>query len=265
MQELEYDIQNLEPELATISKEVSLLQDELENAEEASLGWQTRWDEFNQSSSKTAQTAQVEKNNIQHLEQSISSLQKRHEQFLRDQGQFNFADLNNEIAAFAKESEEVSCKLEDQNQQLLDTRDEITSLQTAQQESNRQLDQVRRESQQLRGQQASLEALQQTALGQRDNPAAPWVKEHNLGGKPRLAQHIEVENGWELAVEKVLGFSLQAICVDQVGEVVPHLDQFKSGNLCVFTQHKHLHLHLRQLIKVYRWLIRLNLHGHWIH
>jgi len=238
LQELELDIEQLEPAFAAANKEVSLLQDALENAEQTSDDWQMRWDEFNQLSSKTAQTAQVEKNNIQHLEQRISSLQKRHDQFLKDQGQFNFADLNKEIEALSNESNEINAKLESQDQRLQDTRDEITVLQQAEQASNRELDQVRRESQQLRGQQASLESLQQTALGQRDNPAAPWVKEHNFADKPRLAQHIEVEKGWELAVEKVLGFSLQAICVDGVGEVVPHLDTFKSGNLCIVTSTK---------------------------
>lgn len=238
LQELEYDIQQLEPQLSSATNEVSLLQDELENAEQATEDWQARWDEFNQSSSKTAQTAQVEKTNIQHLEQTLASLQKRHEQFQRDQSQFNFADLNKEIEGFSRQSQEVGSRLEEQSQQLMETREEITTLQAAQQDANKQLDQVRGEAQRLRGQQASLEALQQTALGQRDNPAAPWVKEHNLSGKPRLAQHIEVEKGWELAVEKVLGFSLQAICVDAVHDVVPHLDNFTSGNLCVFTSNQ---------------------------
>ena len=82
----------------------------------------------------------------------------------------------------------------------------LRTLQTTQQDSNTQFDNVRSELQRLRGQQASFEALQQTALGQRDNPTAPWVAQHNLDNKPRLAQNIEVENGWEFAVEKALGF-----------------------------------------------------------
>jgi len=240
LQELEYEIQNLEPQISAASGEVLLLQAELDNAEEATQDWQAKWDDFNQFSSKTAQTAQVEKTHIQHLEQSISSLQKRYEQLQRDQGQYNLSDLQNEIENFSNLSHEVAEQLESQNRQLIETRNEITSLKSESEASSQQLDQIRGESQRLCGQQASLESLQQTALGQRDNPAAPWVKQHNLGNKPRLAQHIEVENGWELAVEKALGFDLQAICVDAMNEVVPHLDDFKSGNLCVFTStHKH--------------------------
>lgn len=235
IQEIEHEIQSIEPQISSADKEAEFLQEELENAEEATQDWQTKWDDFNQSSSKTSQTAQVEKTHIQYLEQSIASLQKRQEQLQRDQGQFNFSALNEEIENFSRQSNEATDKLEFHSQQLSDIREEITGLQSAQQDSNTQLDKVRSEAQRLRGQQASLEALQQTALGQRDSDAAPWVKQHNLGSKPRLAQNIEVEKGWELAVEKALGFSLQAICVDQVNDIVPHLNDFKSGNLCVFT------------------------------
>lgn len=235
LRDLEHEIHVVEPKLASERKEVESLQDQLSLAEEDVQSWQFRWDEFNQTTAKTTQTAQVEKTHIQHLEQRITSLQKRQEQLQLDQGRFNFSELTKEIEDFSRKSYEAADKLEYQNKQLTDIRQEISTLQSAQQDSNTHLDKVRSELQRLRGQQASLEALQQTALGQRDNSTTPWVAKHNLNVKPRLAQHIEVQTGWESAVEKVLGFCLQAICVDGVNEVVPHLDDFKAGNLCVFT------------------------------
>lgn len=234
LREFEHDIQQIEPQLSAASKEAEFLFNQLAQSEENMQTWQNRWDEFNQVAAKTAQNAQVEKTRIQHLEQNIEFLQKRQEQLLQDQNRFNFSELTKEIEDFTKKSYEVADKLEYQNEQLNNIRKEINTLQSAQQDSNVHLDKVRSELQRLRGQQASLEALQQTALGQRDNPAAPWVAEHNLAAKPRLAQSLEVEHGWELAVEKVLGFCLQAICVDRVEDVVQHLNDFKSGNLCVF-------------------------------
>lgn len=235
IRELEHDIQDVEPQLASAHKEANELQNELMAAEDAMQDWQMRWDEFNQIAAKTTQTAQVEKTHIQHLEQRISMLQKREEQLHQDQGRFNFTELNKEIEDYAKKSYELADKLEYQSQQLADVRQEITTLQTAQQDSNTHLDGLRSELQRLLGQQASLEALQQTALGQRDNPSAPWIAKYNLDTKPRLAQNIEVENGWEFAAEKVLGFCLKAICVDEIKDLTPYLNEFKSGDLCVFT------------------------------
>ena len=233
--ELEHDIQDVEPQLATVSKEGDTLQTNLFNAEEEVQEWQNRWDEFNQNTAKMTQTAQVEQTHIQHLEQRIASGQKRLEQLQQEQVRYNFSELNRELEDFSKQAYEVSDKLEYHKEQLVNIRQEISTLTATQQDSNVNLDNVRSELQRLRGQQASLEALQQTALGQRDNPALPWVSKHHLNAKPRLGQQIEVEAGWEFAVEKVLGFSLQAICVDKLTDIVPLLDDLKSGNVCVFT------------------------------
>lgn len=241
LREFEYDIQKVEPQLLAMSKETKLSHDELDNAEEAMQTWQTRWDDFNQMSAKTTQAGHVEKTHIQHLEQKISLAQKRQEQLQQDQGRFNFSETNKEIEELSKKSYELADQVEFQNKQLNEVRTDITTLQAAQQDSNTRLDSIRGELQRLLGQRASLEALQQTALGKHDNPATPWVAKHQLDTKPRLAQNIQVENGWEFAAEKVLGFCLQAICVDDRNDIISQLDDFKSGNLCLFTPDKSSH------------------------
>ncbi len=229
------DIDQFSPQLESVSKEAESNQRKLTVAEEVMNNWQQRFDEFNQISAKTTQTVQVEKNHIQHVQQKIDYLQKRLEQLNVEQSRVNFFDLDKEVEEYAKKSYEAADKLQAHNKELVDVRSTISTLQTALQDSNSRLDAVRSELQRLRGEQASLQALQQTALGQRNNKTAPWAAKYQLDKKPRLAQNIEVESGWESAVETVLGYHLQAICVDNVDEVLPHLSDFKSGNLCVFT------------------------------
>lgn len=234
LQDIEHEIQVVEPQVTTARKDLEVVQQDVVHAEEEMQALQNQWDEFNQVSAKTTQTAQVEKTHIQHLEQQIGFLSKRQEQLHQDQGRFNFNELNKELETLSRQSFEVEDKLDFQQTRVAELRQEILNLQNAQKDSNLNLDNVRSELQRLRGQQASLEALQQTALGQRNNPTAPWVAKHNLGNNPRLAQSIEVENGWEMAVEKVLGFCLQAICVEKYSDVLANIDDFKSGNLCLF-------------------------------
>lgn len=231
---LEKEIVDLEPALKSANQDLEDLQDKEAAAEDDLQTWQSQWDEFNQHSAKTTQTVQVEQTHIQHVEQRIALLQKRQNELQQDQNRLNFSELNKEVEEFSKEALLLSDTLQKQHQQLSKSRKEVGALQVAQQDSNNQLDKIRSELQQLRGQQASLEALQQTALGQRDNPTSPWVARHQLNTKSRLAQHISVEPGWESAVEKVLGFCLQAICVDEMNDIMAHLDDFQSGNLCAF-------------------------------
>lgn len=235
LSEFAQDVERLEPDLNKAIKAHQLLENEAEEAEEAMQDWQTRWDEFNQLTAKTSQTAQVEKTRIQHLEQRADFLQKREEQLQQDQQRFNFAELTKEVEGYTQQSYELAEKIEFQTEQLMEARQEITTLQAAQHDSAKNLDHLRSELQRLCGQQASLEALQQTALGLRDNSTAPWAAKHQLNQNPRLGQHIQVEHGWEFAVEKILGFCLQAICVDRIQDVLPYIDDLKSGNLCVIT------------------------------
>jgi chromosome segregation protein len=60
-----------------------------------------------------------------------------------------------------------------------------------------------------------------------------WLTKHGLEKKARLGQSIEVDRGWEYALEKVLGASLQAICVEKIDDIVPLASDFKIGNLNV--------------------------------
>ncbi|OGT42947.1 MAG: chromosome segregation protein SMC [Gammaproteobacteria bacterium RIFCSPHIGHO2_12_FULL_40_19] len=236
--ELEREIQQLEPEFSVAKKDCKSLQEKLTTMEETQQIIQTKWDEFNQTSAMTSQTVQVEQTNIQHLEQRISSVQKQQEQLQQEQGRFHFSELDLEIEKCSKESYEVADKLEFQIQQLEGVRKEVGLLQGAQQDSQNNLDNVRGELQRLLGQQASLEALQQTALNQRNHSMTKWLSKFKLESKPRLAQHLEVEAGWELAVETVLDIYLQAVCVDNWDDIIHHLDDFSVGNLCVLATSK---------------------------
>src|SRR3990167_5870767 len=230
---IEREIEELEPLLVAAHDMAEAQQAALEAAEAAMQDWQTEWDDFNQTTAKTTQTAQVEQTHIQHLEQALASMGKRQQQLQQDQIGLNFSELNEEIEVFSRKTHEVSDQMQVQTRALAEVRQSLTALQTQQHESTTRLDAVRSEAQQLRGQQASLQALQQTALGQRDNPAAPWLSKHQLETKPRLAQNIQVEKGWELAVEKVLGFCLQAICLEELGTFAAEVNDLTSGNLCM--------------------------------
>ncbi len=55
------------------------------------------------------------------------------------------------------------------------------------------------------------------------------AEEHNLAERPRLAEGLKVEAGWELAVETVLGADLQAVLVDDFSGF--DLSGFTQGDL----------------------------------
>jgi chromosome segregation protein len=232
--ELADDIETLQPQAESAREAADAATQELTAAFEAVQHWQSNWDNFNQISAKNTQAAQVEQTRIQHLEQKIASLQQRQGKLKEDQSQHQVGSLEQANAEAAELAGEVVTKAETQENNLKELHEKITASQTAQQGATARLDQVRNTLQKLRGRQSSLEALQQTALGQRNNRQVEWLAQHNLDKKPRLAQSIAVQAGWENAVEKVLSAYLQAVCVDDLSSIAAEAAELTEGNLCIF-------------------------------
>src|SRR5205823_6307545 len=81
------------------------------------------------------------------------------------------------------------------------------------------------------GELTSLEALQAAALSDHAGQAAEWLRGAGLAARPRLAADLEVEPGWERAVETALGDYLEAVCVERLEELSGALAGLAAGRL----------------------------------
>jgi chromosome segregation protein len=53
-----------------------------------------------------------------------------------------------------------------------------------------------------------------------------------------LAEFIEVESGWDSAVETVLGTYLEAVCIDNADQLIAELSSLSDESITLFeTQH----------------------------
>ena len=78
---------------------------------------------------------------------------------------------------------------------------------------------------------ASLEALQQAALGKSREQVNAWLKQKRLDGSPRLAEKLHVDAGWERAVETVLGWHLEAVVVNETAPKAEDLASLTGGSM----------------------------------
>ena len=93
---------------------------------------------------------------------------------------------------------------------------------------------ARERQQTLGGRLASLQALQQDALGKRPGAVMEWLRDTGLAEHPRLAEQLHVHSGWARSVEMVLDFRLEAVCVDSLEQYATSLEQFSEGALTLF-------------------------------
>ena len=227
--QLQATIAQIEPELSVASEQESISSAALEEAEKAMSAWQQDWDHFNTDSAEATRLAEVEQQRIRHLENIVergiqrqSTLTAELEGLHTDNDEQEIISLSDKVIAI----ESDTAALEEENRSLLHNIDEVRS---KLKESNSSLAQKRSELQTQIGRQASLEALQQSALGKQEDQAIEWLEQHNLNSNKRLLDEIKVDAGWELAVETVLGKNMQAVCVDDLSTLGDLLSNYTSG------------------------------------
>ena len=120
------------------------------------------------------------------------------------------------------------------HEQLETIKGQITTQREYNNQVSAELDQMRTELHSQRGRHASLEALQQAALGKRQGAVTEWLDHHGLSEASRLAQGMEVDETWERAVETVLGHSLEAVCIDGIDPMVGMLQELEHGTVTLF-------------------------------
>ncbi len=205
---------------------------ELLEAEEAMQHWQQRWDDFNQAAAAPRRESEVQQSRIQHLDQALKRLGERLQRLQREHGEVLVAD-DEEEAVLQEQLAATAIALEDgeaEREQLLA---EIESRRERQEHATRELNAARTESQQAQGRRASLEALQQAALGE-DEASVRWLDTHGLAERARLADGLGAEDGWEKAVETVLGSYLQAVSVPSIDELAQQLAAAPGAQLAFY-------------------------------
>jgi chromosome segregation protein len=230
----------LEPQLEKTSEAEHVSGAAYSDAEQTMTHWQEGWENFNQQSAEISQNAEVMRTRIQHLEDNILQLKQRCERLEQEHQQFTPQTLHQDIETIqdqlVKKDEETASYKDVLNRCLEEIdgqRDNINNITS-------QLAGHRKELQSAQGRQASLEALQQAALGKNDSASTHWLESQNLQGALRLAQSIKVDKGWEQAVECVLGFNLEAVCVDGFASIAEHLESFEEGALTFFDKSAHV-------------------------
>ncbi|MES9904715.1 MAG: chromosome segregation protein SMC [Sedimenticola sp.] len=234
LKELETALEEQEPELEQIREVEMHSAARLAEAEEAMGRWQEEWEGFNRIAAEQAQTAQVERTRINHLEEQEQNLRLRMERFRMELQQLTDQKLLEEIAALEAGETERREQVVLLQEQLNHTVEQINTIREQNTQQINTLDETRAGLQTARGRHASLEALQQAALGKQGEAVTHWLESHDLVKAARLAEKIVVEDRWQRAVETVLGFHLQAICTDRLDSIGGLLGSLESGSLTLF-------------------------------
>ena len=225
----------LEPQLEEQSQELEMANERLFEAEQNRSDWQEQWAELQEKAAEPTQTAQIEKNRMEQLEQNIKHNQQRLERLQSEAGAYQLDSLLAELEEISQQREMLAEEKEELQQQQEDSREALQQTQDEQKHLKNKLDVQRSKIQTIKGRLASLEALQQAGLGKEDKSLAKWLESNQLADAQRLAETIQIESGWEKALETVLAQQLEAICVDDFTAVASQLESLNKGSVQLFS------------------------------
>ena len=200
-----------EPALAGLHEQSSSAHREFSEIEEDVHALQAAFETLSEREREPARAVDTEQARIQHLESSIGEIETRARALEAERGAIDSEVLERETAPVRHRLEAMERELETAEAEQSRAQDAVRGLREAVHGAEKALHDAREILGQHRGRVASLDALQQEALGAGAGALAEWLEARGLAGVPRLAQAIRVAPGWEHAVEAVLGVRLQAM------------------------------------------------------
>ncbi|HIY70710.1 MAG TPA: chromosome segregation protein SMC [Candidatus Luteimonas excrementigallinarum] len=233
LETLQESILEAEPRLEQLREEDAQRQEILREAEARLIEWQQGWDEHGRQVAEATRTADVERTRVDYLDRQSLDAERRREQLATERDSLDLDALSGRFAEVDEQHEEQKLALETLTADLESRKQAALTLQEEQRTAHNEMSELRKRLQEQRGRLSSLETLQHAALGQEQGAAVEWLQRQGLDSAARVGERLQVESGWENAVESALGQLIEGVLVDQPEALVDALGDLGEGRLAL--------------------------------
>jgi len=226
---LREELDMIEPEQEALAIRSEESAEKLQQAEEAMSDWQHRWDEFSTRSSDARRQAELAQSRIRSLEDAIEQLKTR-QQKLRDEQALLDGQLDrSELEQLLEEQETLELKREEASERIQQLQDQVYSSRQTLREAEQSSSEYRQTVQSLKATLESQQALLDEQMGAGDDALQSWLADQGLTDAPRLAARLSIEDGWEFAVEQVIGRFTQGLTLPEFDQLATALESAPKG------------------------------------
>lgn len=234
LETLENEHHIVEEQLEELIFQTEQAQSAFEKAQQKFHTLDTTWETLNKKFTEIQRQIGVEKTQLQNLDRYLQQNHQRLQQLEHETQQINVQELKQEIEEFNDKLFELEESLNNQQRILDSSYQEIVQQRQELQLITTQIYEKQLFLQQSKGKLASLETLQSSILRKDDSNLSQWVEKMEIPSNvPRLIEMLQVEQGWEKALEIVLEDSLYALCVDNFDDVLNKIDELPQSGLTI--------------------------------
>lgn len=233
-QEFEQQMQTMQTELELLGEQYVEVGEAVSSAETAELLWREAWEELMHEANEPSHQVQAHSQRIEFLGQEMNRLQERQQRYQSEYSELLQSEHEFDMESIQKRLEARAEAVSDCKRMLDQSMDSITQSRERIEELSMQLDDRKVEQQNVNSELSTLQALQDAALKGEQQQLQQWISDKQLDQAPRLADQVEVEAGWERAVETVLDGYLEAICTSDLDQIAHQLGDLQEGDVMFF-------------------------------
>jgi len=241
--ELEADVQQLEQikEALFEAEEALIVAEERQEdvlysqqeVQQQKSSWQEQWETYRNTSSSYKEQSEVQRVKTAQLENQNRQLQIRLDKLHSERSELESSELQSEIESLDAGIEMIETQRDDLQKQLESLHRQIREQRQQIKQYHDELHTRRSEMHSVKGKITSLELLQQHAMGKDNKHLSTWLESVDLAENRRLAEFLDVQAGWDTAVETVLGSYLEAICIESADQVIPGLQRLTDESIAL--------------------------------
>ncbi|SDY73082.1 chromosome segregation protein SMC [Nitrosomonas sp. Nm33] len=177
------------------------------------------------------QTEKLQQSHLVHADKVIQQLNSRHERLLQEKNSQPQIDKT-ELTNLTQEKNQIIAQLEEKQDVLTETESQLKTTEYTRKEALQNVQSVQQKLTQAQAHHAALQHIQR----QLENNKAldKWISQLQLDLLPRLWQYIQIEKGWENALEAVLHERINAAGVEQLGIALNWKNNPPPGKWSIF-------------------------------
>jgi chromosome segregation protein len=200
-------------EIARIQEAVNIEREKLPAAREAFEASQKRHGDLQRSLAEAEQSRRVEETHFAHAEKALEQLAVRLARLNEEKSRLQRPDSEH-LQSVQRDVAERGRVLDDARKSYGEKHQRQPEFERAVREAQRRVQDGMRELAALEARRQALEQMQ-TAADQ-DEKLGEWLTRHELHDRSRFWQKLEIDGGWDVALEGVLRERVRAVVVDDI-------------------------------------------------
>ena len=230
---IESSLEELSPDIERVKLSEASSKKSYHEADNSLKRWQSNWEAENIKNNELQKNISIESNQLENLQNRLKNLKQNEKEIDEEILSTDREALKQEIESANLKFNESNILLDDLKSEIEEKSIKIRDLRGVENNLTIEINRNKNELSKLESEHIKLIAMQDSSYNNSDNLNS-WLKKNNFKKNKRIINDISVSEGWQTAIETVLGDYLGGIKIDSIQRAMDASSSLKSGQVTFF-------------------------------